>query len=181
MSADNGASSGGFSPGGLPPDAPPDAEKEGVQLCCFTVGPDQYVIDIRRVDEILQPMQVTPLPRSPPFVEGVVTLRGTVMPVVDVRRRLGVSPEKPKHKWRMLVVWIGRKRVGLLVDSVQEVVRVQLSDLKPAPPLLGEGAPFVLGVCSASSAAGSTGQRSALRLLLDVKALVAVDAGGARG
>jgi len=134
-----------------------------VQLCAFFVGKEEYALDIRRVEEILHPLPVTPLPRAPAFLEGVVSLRGAVVPVVDVRKRLGV-PLPRNGKSKLLICLLGRKRVGLLVDRVSQVVRTTVGELKPAPPLSREGqSPCVIGVC---------GPPERMKLLLDVKALL---------
>jgi len=148
------------------------------QLCVLRVGTEEYVVDLARVDEILPVPSVTPVPRAPAFLEGVVKLRGEVLPVVDVRRRLGVekglgqvlSPSgKPRNRERLLVCRIGRRRVGFVVDAVTHVLKVPRSSLRPAPLTAGPGRPpHVLGVV------GEAGQ---LKLLLDVKALVAGEAG----
>src|SRR5947199_8881388 len=101
---------------------------ESVQLCAFWVGGDEYVIDIMRVEEILQPQRVTAVPRAPKFVEGVLNLRGGIVPVVDLRKRLEPSTQPPpRAKPKLLVCWLARRRVGLLVDGVSEVIRVQKS------------------------------------------------------
>lgn len=137
-----------------------------LQLCAFFVGKEEYAIDIRRVEEILHPMPITPLPRAPSYLEGVVSLRGAVVPVVDVRKRLG-APVTPNGKAKLLVCLIGRKRLGLLVDRVTQVVRTTASELKPAPPLSREGLmPCVVGVY---------GPPERMKLLLDVKALLQPD------
>jgi purine-binding chemotaxis protein CheW len=140
-----------------------------VQLCVLSVGGQSYLVDIRRVDEILTAPKVTPLARAPKFLEGVVRLRGEVLPVVDVRRRLGVQPAvAPRRKEKLVVCRLGRRRVGLMVDAVTQVLRVQRSSLKPAPLAGGPGfTPFVLGVW---------GEGEQLKLMLDVKALVLEDA-----
>jgi purine-binding chemotaxis protein CheW len=145
-----------------------------LQLCVLRVGAEEYVVDLARVDEVLRVPPVTPLPRAPAFLEGVVNLRGEMLPVVDVRRRLGVpkgqgqafSPGgKPRNLERLVVCRIGRRRVGLIVDAATHVVKVTRNDLRPAPLASGPGrAPYVLGVC---------GGAGSLKLLLDVKALVA--------
>jgi purine-binding chemotaxis protein CheW len=141
---------------------PEEAARE-VQLCAFYVGKQEYAVDIRRVAEILQPVPVTALPRAPEFLEGVVNLRGAIIPVVDVRKRLG-GELKSTRKTKLLICLIGRKRVALIVDGVSQVFRVKLGDLKPAPPLGESGlASCVMGVC---------GPPGRLRLLLDVKALL---------
>jgi purine-binding chemotaxis protein CheW len=144
----------------VPAPTPKDAP---VQLCAFFVGSEEYALDIRRVEEILQPLPVTPLPRAPSYLEGVVSLRGAVVPVVDVRKRLGAKVD-PGGKAKLLICLVGRKRLGLLVDRVSQVVRTTVGELKPAPPLSREGqGPCVIGVC---------GPPEKMKLLLDVKALL---------
>jgi purine-binding chemotaxis protein CheW len=119
-----------------------------------------------RVREIIHPLPITPVPRAPPSLEGVVRLRGEVVPVLDVRKRLGVALSPPTRKSRFLVVNVAGRRIGLVVDEVCEVLRLPRSQLRPAPPLGDPGAPrFFLGVCG-----GDGGAR--LRLLLNVKALL---------
>jgi purine-binding chemotaxis protein CheW len=139
---------------------------DAVQLCAFYVGGDEYVVDIMRVEEILLPQRVTAVPRAPPFVEGVVNLRGVIVPVIRLARRLEPKgPPPPRAKPKLLVCWVGRRRVGLMVDGVSEVMRVNRSAIKPAPSIATPGAdPLVIGVC---------GPPDRLRLLLDVKALLA--------
>jgi purine-binding chemotaxis protein CheW len=102
----------------------------------------------------------------------VVKLRGDVLPVVDVRRRLGVEPAphqptpsgRTRSRERLVVCRIGSRRVGFVVDAVTQVLKVPRSTLRPAPLATRPGSrPHVLGVC---------GERDALKLLLDVKALI---------
>lgn len=136
-----------------------------LQLCCFSVGKEEYVVDIMRVEEILPPQRVIPVPRAPSFVEGMLHLRGAMLPVVDLRQRLMSTAEAPPSpKTRLLVCLLGRRRLALRVDRVTEVMRVRRSELKPAPALLSPGrTPFVVGVC---------GPPERPRLLLDLKALL---------
>ncbi|MFZ5468969.1 MAG: chemotaxis protein CheW [Myxococcota bacterium] len=135
-----------------------------VQLCSFYVGAQEYALDIMRIEEILQPPPVTPVPRAPPVVEGVVNLRGVILPVVDLRRQLEAGAPPPKLKPKLMVCWVGRRRVGVLVDGVSDVVRLRPSDIKPAPALAtGAVDPFVVGVC---------GPPDRLKLLLSLKALL---------
>lgn len=145
-----------------------------VQLCVLEVGAESYVIDLKRVDEILPAQTPTPVPKAPGFLEGVVKLRGEIVPVVDVRKRLGVTPKaaastdrRQKRRERLVVCRLGRRRVGFLVDAVTRVVRVERSELKPAPLTAMPGrTPHVLGVC------GEPGQ---LKLMLDLLSLVEED------
>jgi purine-binding chemotaxis protein CheW len=145
-------------------DAPAQEADLQVQLCAFFVGNEEYVLDIMRVEEILPPQRITPIPHAPSFVEGVLHLRGTLLPVVDLRRRLlgQATPESPKS--RLLVCRLGPRRVAVRVDRVAEVLRVRRGDIKPAPSMVVAGrSPFVVGVC---------GPPDRLRLLLDLKALL---------
>lgn len=135
-----------------------------VQLCCFSVGREEYVVDIMRVEEILPPQRVIPVPRAPSFVEGMLHLRGALLPVVDLRQRLNTSEAPASQKTRLLVCLVGRRRLALRVDRVTEVMRVRRGEIKPAPALLSPGrTPFVVGV---------VGTVERPRLLLDIKVLL---------
>lgn len=137
---------------------------EGAQVCALEAGGTSFVVDIRRVEEVLVAPAVTPVPGGPSFVSGVVSLRGAVVPVVDVRDRLGLTPQGPKSRHRLVVCRLGRRRVGLLVDAVTQVLWVPLESIRPTPIAAGPGVSrFVVGVC---------GEAPRLRLLLDVRALV---------
>jgi purine-binding chemotaxis protein CheW len=147
-----------------------------VQLCTFRIGGEDYAVDIMRVREIIQPLPITPVPRAPAFVEGVVRLRGEVIPVVDVRKRFGLPASPATRKTKFLVVHVAGRRLGLVVDEVCEVVRLGREEIRPAPALVGLDAPsFFLGVCGGEAAQGTAGRRGGagrLRLLLNVKALL---------
>jgi purine-binding chemotaxis protein CheW len=141
-----------------------------VQLCAFWVGDEQYAIDIMRVDEILQPQRVTPVPRVPPFVLGVINLRGTILPVVDLRARLGAAAPTVRRKPKVIVCWLGRRRIALSVDGVVGVVREKTSEIKPPPPVIRAGRhPCIVGV---------TGAAEGIRLLLDLKAALSEEEAG---
>lgn len=158
----------GRRPGGeLPP-------SDGVlaQLCTFRVGGEDYALDIMRLREIITPLPVTPVPRAPAFVEGVIRLRGDVIPVLDLRRRLGLPVTPPTRKTKVLIVLVAGRRLGLVVDEVTEVLRIPRAEIRPAPGLVeGGGARFFLGVCGGESGGGRRGA-TRLRLLLNVKALL---------
>jgi purine-binding chemotaxis protein CheW len=132
------------------------------------IGSETYAVDLRRVDEILPVPPMTTLPKAPAFLEGVVRLRGEILPVIDARKRLGVSPAaavsrtpsgKARHTERLVVCRIGSRRVGVLVDAVAQVRRVDRNTLKPAPL----ASAHVLGV---------TGEGTQVTMLLDIKALL---------
>jgi len=148
--------------------ARPAGDDALVELCAFAAGEEEYVLDLRRVKEIVTPVPITPVPRAPEFVEGVANLRGRVVPVVDARKRLGVPPRQDARRARFLLVKVGRQELALVVDAVAEVVRVARSEIQAATGLsAGAGPRFFLGVCGA----GRWGS-GRLRLLLNVKALL---------
>jgi purine-binding chemotaxis protein CheW len=163
----------------MPAEASAPAEGGGrdaiVQLCTFRVGGEDYAVDIMRVREIINPLPITPVPRAPTFMDGVVRLRGEVIPVLDVRKRLAVAVTPATRKTRFLIVNVAGRRLALVVDEVCEVLRVPRGEIRPAPSL-GEGAAprFFLGVCGgeSSTAARRGGASPRLRLLLNVKALL---------
>lgn len=147
-----------------------------VQLCTFRIGGEDYAVDIMRVREIVHPRPITPVPRAPAFVEGVVRLRNEVIPALDVRKRLGLPAEPYGRRTRFLIVNVARRRVALVVDEVCEVLRLPRSEIRAAPPLEDVGAPrFFLGACGGEGAAAVGRRRGGagrLRLLLNVKALL---------
>lgn len=160
-----------------------DAER--VELCTFRVGGEDYAVDIMRVREVIRPLPVTPVPRAPAFVEGVVRLRSEVIPVVDVRKRFGLPVGPPTAKTRFLVVRIGPRRIALVVDEVTEVVRLRRGEIRPAPTFSDPSVPrFFVGVCGGEPPGGEAppprrgGGSGRLRLLLDVKALLQPEAPG---
>jgi purine-binding chemotaxis protein CheW len=139
-----------------------------VELCAFAAGAEEYVIDLSRVLEIVTPVPITPVPRAPECIEGVADLRGRVVPVVDVRKRLGGAPRPDQRRTRFLLVKVGRREVALVVDAVAEVVRASRADIHPATGLSASGGPrLFLGVCGAGRWGGG-----GLRLLLNVQALL---------
>ena len=154
---------------------PTRADGPRVQLCTFRIGGEDYAIDVMRVREIIHPLPITRVPRTPPFLEGVIRVRGEVIPVLDVRKRLGVPAAEPTRKTRFLVVNVAGQRIGLVVDEVCEVLRIPRSEIRPAPALGdGRGPRFFLGVCGGGAASGERRRAAAdrLRLLLNVKALL---------
>ncbi len=154
-----------------PAAAPAPGDPALAQLCTFRVGGEDYAIDIMRLREIIPPLPVTPVPRAPSFVEGVIRLRGDVIPVVDVRRRLGLPLTPATRKTKILIIHVAGRRLGLVVDEVTEVIRIPRTEIRPAPPLVdGQGPRFFLGVSGGEGGARRGAGR--LRLLLNVRALL---------
>lgn len=125
-----------------------ETDIQEIQLACFRIGDALFAADIMRIKEILRPQRLTRLPKSPPFVEGVISLRGSVIPVVDLRKRFDLAEIETTEEARLLVVAVARQLVGLMVDDVTEVVTVQIQDIKPPPQVVeGIGAEYLIGVC----------------------------------
>jgi len=119
-----------------------------VQVACFRLGEDLYAADIMRIKEIIRLQKLANLPKSPAFVEGVLNLRGTVIPVIDLRKRFDIPAAPQGRDTRLLIVSMGRQILGLVVDEVTEVLAVPVKDIKPAPQVAkGVGAEYLVGVC----------------------------------
>jgi len=117
------------------------------QLAVFSLGEERYAIDIHLIKEIIRPLKITSLPGAPDFIEGVVNLRGEVIPVIDMRKRFDLPPREGME-CRMIIVRVEEQWVGIEVDSVSEVVRIPLKDIKAPPKVMGgEGARYIEGVC----------------------------------
>jgi purine-binding chemotaxis protein CheW len=130
--------------------APP---REVVQLCSFLVGPEAYAVDIMRIKEIIKPPPLTRVPRAPAFVEGVIELRGAILPVVDLRRRFELerAPQARSQKFLIVsVAGLGAERwiVAVVVDRVLEVIRVPRDELRlPPTSSSAEGGRYFSSVC----------------------------------
>ncbi|HET6935332.1 MAG TPA: chemotaxis protein CheW [Candidatus Angelobacter sp.] len=101
-----------------------------LQIVGFRVGRETFGVPIALVHEIVRVPEITAVPDSPPYVEGVINLRGKIVPVVDLRKRFGERTITAHKKNRILVAEIEGKRVGLMVDAASEVLRLQESDLE---------------------------------------------------
>lgn len=121
-----------------------------IQIACFRLGDDLYAADIMRIREIIRPQKLTSLPKSPSFVEGVLNLRGTVIPVIDLRKRFDFPVADLDKNTRLLIVTVGKQLLGLEVDEVTEVITIHLTDIKPPPQVVkGVSAEYLVGVCLA--------------------------------
>ncbi|MCE1189817.1 MAG: chemotaxis protein CheW [Ignavibacteria bacterium] len=111
---------------------------EVLQLVSFKVGEEEFGVDILKVQEINKMTQITRVPNAPAFVEGVINLRGRVIPIVDLRKRLGLPERAHDKNTRIVVVEILNKTIGFIVDAVSEVLRIS-KDITEKPPELVAG------------------------------------------
>ncbi len=118
-----------------------------IQLVSFVIDEVEYGVDILSVHEILRIPEITRLPNTPPFIKGVINLRGNVLPVVDIRNRFGFPRGKLTDLTRIIVIETADKQVGLLVDNVHQVVRIPDTHVDPPSDLLeGVSEEFILGI-----------------------------------
>lgn len=107
--------------------------EELLQLVSFNIGEEEFGVDILNVQEINRMMDVTRVPNSRQYVEGVINLRGKVIPIVDLRRQLGLQRKEHDKHTRIVVVEVDRKVVGFIVDGVSEVLRIPKEVTEPPP------------------------------------------------
>jgi purine-binding chemotaxis protein CheW len=118
-----------------------------LQLVSFNIGNEEFAVDILKVQEINRMADITRVPKSPPFVEGVINLRGKVIPIVDLRKRFNLEERKATKETRIIVVDMDGKVVGLIVDSVSEVLRLPADTIEPPPPIVaGIESEYIKGV-----------------------------------
>ncbi len=125
-------------------EASPDQIEE---YLCFRVADENYAINIMAIKEIIKPREVTEVPRVPSYVLGVISLRGVIIPIYDMRRRLGLDDVPGGNRQRILVVRHREGVAGILVDQVSHVVKLGAADEEQPPAVLdGAGREFVQGI-----------------------------------
>ncbi|MCH7745210.1 MAG: chemotaxis protein CheW [Chloroflexi bacterium] len=123
------------------------------QLVVFDLASEAYGVDIGAVREIIRMQDITKVPRTPDFVEGVINLRGKVIPVVDLRKRFDLPvPEKQSKDNRIVVVDIGGQDIGVMVDAVTEVLRIATDSVAPPSSVItGTDSDYLLGIVKLES------------------------------
>lgn len=121
-----------------------------MQLVGFTIDAEQFGVNILMVQEIIRSTPITSVPNAPAFVEGVINLRGNIIPVIDLRKRLQLKPGEmdPTETW-IIILDIEGKITGFIVDSVTEVLKIQESRIEPPPDIIVAGleSQYIQGVC----------------------------------
>jgi purine-binding chemotaxis protein CheW len=111
------------------------AGEELLQLVSFILGKEEFGVDILRVQEINRLVEITKVPKAPSYVEGVINLRGKVIPIIDLRKRFGLDLKEQDKDTRIVVVDIDGSIMGMIVDAVSEVLRLPTSTIEPAPEI----------------------------------------------
>lgn len=118
-----------------------------LQLVSFVIESEEFGIDILKVQEIIRPVEITRVPNAPTFIEGVINLRGRIVPVVDLRKRFGLPERERDQNTRIVVVELNDRVVGFMMDAVKEVIRVDRSVIEPPPDLaIGIDTHYIKGV-----------------------------------
>lgn len=123
-------------------------QKKEYQLVVFKIGDEEFGVDISQVREIGRLIEITYMPKAPVFIEGVVNLRGQIVAIIDLAKRLGISSSPRGENTRIVVVEIGENTVGMIVDSVSEVLRLSSDDIEDVPGIIETEVPehYIRGV-----------------------------------
>ncbi|MBQ3683027.1 chemotaxis protein CheW [Succinimonas sp.] len=133
----------------------------------FHLDKEVYGINVMQVQEVLRYSEIAPVPGSPDYVLGIINLRGNVVTVIDTRMRFGIEPMEVTDSSRIVIIEAGGQVVGILVDSVAEVVDLSVDDIDPAPNIgTEESAQFIKGVAN-------LGQE--LLIIIDLNKLLTAD------
>lgn len=117
------------------------------QLVVFQLAGETYGVDIGHVHEIIRLQPITQVPRTPGFVEGVINLRGRIIPVIDLHKRFALPPVEATNNTRIMVVEVNGITVGMIVDAVLEVLRLPEENIEPPPPIIkGVDVAYLRGV-----------------------------------
>jgi len=142
------------------------ASNEILHMVGFSVGGEEFCIDILRVQEIIRMVDITKIPNAPEYVEGIINLRGRIIPILDFRKRCNLSGEAEwdkQHK-RIVVAAIGERTIGLVVDRVSQVLKLEQAAIASTPDVVkGFNSDFISGV-------GKDGDK--LLILLDLEKLI---------
>ncbi len=151
-----------------PPRAPSGNETEGtMQLVSFRLADEEYGIEIKKVREIILLGEITRVPQTPIYVKGLINLRSTVIPIIDLKLRFGLPETEATDQTRIMVANVGGKTIGVIVDAVSEVLRISQEQIAPPPPTVaGLGREYLVGLAKL---------KDRLLILLDIEKIVLED------
>lgn len=142
------------------------ATAEGGKYLTFSLAAEEYGLEILKVREIIGIMDITSIPQMPPFVKGVINLRGKVIPVIDLRLKFGLPPTEYTEQTCIVVVDVG-SLVGIIVDTVQEVLDIDAAQIDPPPPLgASVDTTFIMGMGKV---------KDDVKILLDIDRVLSAD------
>jgi purine-binding chemotaxis protein CheW len=144
----------------------------------FMLAGEEYALDILRISEIIKVRPVTEVPRAPAFVTGIISVRGTIVPVVDLRLRLHLPASEPGPAGRILIVTKQDEPYGLVVDEVVHVVRLHAEDIEPPPAAVGVASSEFIGGIGRPPSILMPGLGGRMLIVLNVDAVLAFEVGG---
>jgi len=156
-----------------------DAGARSGQVAVFHLGDEEFAVDIQRIQEIVRPLPVTIVPQAPPFIQGLANLRGSILPIVDLRGRFGLPEIEPTEATRIVVADLDGNLLGFVVDDVSEVMSIPAAAVEPPPSItIGVAADYLEGVAKLDD-----GNRLLMMLaierILDAGAVATLTAGDA--
>ncbi|GAB4272543.1 MAG: chemotaxis protein CheW [Candidatus Rifleibacteriota bacterium] len=142
--------------------------RQEVQVVGFYIGDDEYAVNINKVREISAMIDIRKVPKSPPFVEGVINLRGGIVPIIDLRKRFDLPVNENRSNAKILIVELNRNQVGMIVDNVSEVMRFYQDEIEKTPPMFSSSidSQYIQGVAKLNDK---------LIILLDVEKLLSFE------
>lgn len=120
-------------------DARSGEQGELIQLVSFNLAQEEYGVDVLKVREIIRMPTITRVPNTPHYVEGVINLRGKVIPIINMRKRFSLADAEYDKQTRIMVMDVGGELMGFIVDAVSEVIRISSSEIQPSPAVVSSG------------------------------------------
>ena len=122
---------------------------ELIQLVSFMLADEEYGVEVLKVREIIRMPTITKMPNTPHYVEGIINLRGKVIPIISMRTRFGLAESENNSQTRIIIMDVAGSMTGFIVDGVSEVIRIHSSEIQPPPSMVlsgGIGKEFITGV-----------------------------------
>lgn len=141
---------------------------ELIQLVSFNLAQEEYGVDVLKVREIIRMPIITRVPNTPHYVDGVINLRGKVIPIISMRKRFSLSDAEYDKRTRIMVMDVGGELMGFIVDAVSEVIRISGSEIQPSPAMVTSG-------IDQECIAGVINQAERLLVLLDLEKMFSQD------
>lgn len=141
---------------------------ELIQLVSFTLSSEEYGVEVLNVREIIRMPAITKMPNTPYFVEGIINLRGKVIPVINLRKRFGLQECDNDARTRIMVMDSSGGLAGLVVDAVSEVIRIHSEEIQPPPPL-------VAGNVSQEFISGVFNHAERMLIVMDIRQMFSTD------
>jgi purine-binding chemotaxis protein CheW len=141
---------------------------EVIQLVSFALEGEEYGVEVLKVREIIRMTSITHMPNTSGYVDGIINLRGKVIPIISLRRKFGMAETENNNRTRIIVMDVGGELTGFVVDSVSEVLRVTGSEIQPPPPV-------VSGAIDQECLAGVINRPDRLLVMLDLERIFSND------